>query len=161
MKFITYLHNGNENIGVLSSDGSKVIPCSELGLEYDCLEKLASSVSDDELSAAGALLSQKGSKGISMSEIKLLAPIPHPSRDIICLGVNFHAHALESVDVMGADYGGERKFPIYFAKHVNEAVAPGDNIDGHFDIVKDLDYEVEMALVVRKDAKQVKAEDAG
>ena len=60
----------------------------------------------------------------------------------------------------GRNTAAERKFPIYFAKHVNEAVAPGDSINGHFDIVTDLDYEVEMAFVVRKDIQGARAEDA-
>lgn len=109
---------------------------------------------------AAALLPEKAGEGIPLEQVKLLAPIPRPARDIICLGVNFSEHAKESVGVMGQEYGSERKFPIYFAKHVNEAVAPGDSINGHFDIVTDLDYEVEMAFVVRKDIQGARAEDA-
>lgn len=159
MKLLTYFYENAEHIGVLDETETGVIECSELGIAYPTMEELASNITDNELSAMKNAIG--GKRGIPLSEVKILAPIPRPSRDIICLGVNFSEHALESVDVMGAEYGGERKYPIYFAKHVNEAVADGDDIDGHFDIVKELDYEVEMAFVVRKDAKGVKAEDAG
>ena len=159
MKLLTYFYENAEHIGVLDETETGVIECSELGITYPTMEELASNITDNELSAMKNAIG--GKRGIPLSEVKILAPIPRPSRDIICLGVNFSEHALESVDVMGAEYGGERKYPIYFAKHVNEAVADGDDIDGHFDIVKELDYEVEMAFVVRKDAKGVKAEDAG
>ncbi|MGN0666352.1 MAG: fumarylacetoacetate hydrolase family protein [Huintestinicola sp.] len=160
MKFLTYLYDNSEEIGVLSADENRVIPLSMLGISFSGMEQLASEITDEQL----AELKDKAascSKGMDLSDVKILAPVPRPSRDIICLGVNFSEHAKESVGVMGAEYGGERKYPIYFAKHVNEAVPDGDCINGHFDLVTDLDYEVEMAFIVRKDAKKVKAEDAG
>ena len=49
---------------------------------------------------------------------------------------------------------------VYFAKRLNKAVASGDTIDGHFDICDSLDYEVELGVVLGKDAKNVKAADA-
>ena len=133
MKLVTYLQNGIEQIGVLTPAEDAVVSAGMLGLDFADMAELA---------------------------VQMLAPIPRPARDIICLGVNFSEHAKESVGVMGQEYGSERKFPIYFAKHVNEAVAPGDSINGHFDIVTDLDYEVEMAFVVRKDIQGARAEDA-
>lgn len=160
MKLITFLYNDSELVGAITPDGQRAVPCSELGADYPDMETLASHISDKELSEMTARLAVYNG-GIPLSEIKLLAPIPRPSRDIICLGVNFRDHVEESVGVMGAEYGGERKFPIYFAKHVNEAVPCGDYINGHFDIVTELDYEAEMAFVVRKDALNVKAENAG
>lgn len=160
MKLITFLYNSKELVGVITPDGQRVVPCSELGVNYADMETLAAHITDEELAAMKQKL--KGfSDGISLSEVKVLAPVPRPSRDIICLGVNFLDHALESADVMGGEYSGERKYPIYFAKHVNEAVPNGDFINGHFDIVTELDYEAEMAFIVRKDAVNVKAENAG
>lgn len=160
MKLITFLYNSSEMVGAVSPDGQRAVPCSELSAEYPDMESLAAHIGDKELAEMNARLKSYAG-GIPISEIKILAPIPRPSRDIICLGVNFRDHAEESVGVMGAEYGGERKFPIYFAKHVNEAVPCGDDINGHFDIVTELDYEAEMAFVVRKDAVNVKAENAG
>ncbi len=158
MKLVTYSENNIEKIGALTSDEKNVVNAADIGLDYPDMETLAKNATDEQLKAAAEKI--PSAKSTALDAVKLLAPVPCPSKDIICLGVNFHAHALESVDVMGAEYGGERKFPIYFAKHVNEAVPNGDPIDGHFDIVSDLDYEAEMAFIVRKDAKGVKAEDA-
>lgn len=50
---------------------------------------------------------------------------------------------------------------MYFSKRLQRAVAPGDKIDGHFDICDSLDYEVELGVVIGRDAKNVKAADAG
>ena len=160
MKLVTYLQNGIEQIGVLTPAEDAVVPAGVLGLDFADMAELAVQMTDVQRDTAAALLPEKAGEGIPLEQVKLLAPIPRPARDIICLGVNFSEHAKESVGVMGQEYGGERKFPIYFAKHVNEAVAPGDSINGHFDIVTDLDYEVEMAFVVRKDIQGARAEDA-
>ncbi len=160
MKLLTYIYHEEEALGVLNASETGVIPLSEFGVSYASMEELATTMTLEEQAMIQGAIAEKDSQAIALTEIKLLAPIPRPSRDIMCLGVNFLDHAQESVGVMGQEYGGERKFPIYFAKHVNEAVAPGDPIDGHFDIVTDLDYEVEMAMVIRKDVKGAKAEDA-
>lgn len=151
MKLVTYLQNSTEHLGVLTADETGIVPAKALGLHFADMAELAVTMTDRQRDAAAALLPEKSGEAVPLAQVKLLAPIPRPARDIICLGVNFSEHARESVGVMGQEYGGERKFPIYFAKHVNEAVAPGDPIQGHFDIVTDLDYEVEMAFVVRRD----------
>lgn len=160
MKFLTYIYDNKETIGVLDRSETGVIPVESFGLSFSSMEELAVKLTRKQQAEMQKALPQMDEAAIPLENIKLLAPIPRPTRDIMCLGVNFLDHALESVGVMGQEYGGERKFPIYFAKHVNEAVAPGEPIDGHFDIVTDLDYEVEMAMVIRKDVKGAKAEDA-
>lgn len=125
MKLVTYLQNGIEQIGVLTPAEDAVVPVGMLGLDFADMAELAVQMTDAQRDTAAALLPEKAGEGIPLEQVKLLAPIPRPARDIICLGVNFSEHAKESVGVMGQEYGSERKFPIYFAKHVNEAVAPG------------------------------------
>ena len=54
----------------------------------------------------------------------------------------------------------QRGDAVYFSKRLNKAVATNDTIDGHFDICDSLDYEVELGVIIGKDAKNVKAADA-
>ena len=98
-------------------------------------------------------------EGIPFSDVKLLAPIPFPRQDVICLGINYYAHAEEAARFHDEAFGGERPVPIYFSKRVNRAVADGEEIDGHFDIVEGLDYEAELAVIIGKDAKNVAESD--
>ena len=86
------------------------------------------------------------------------API-EPAQDVICLGINYYDHAAES-DAVTGKIDNVPKNPIYFAKRVNEAVAPGAPIPSHSDIVADLDYEAELAVVIGKPAYNVSKEDA-
>ena len=78
-----------------------------------------------------------------IGEVSLLAPIPHPRQDVICLGINYMAHAEESARFKKEAFDGERPHAIYFSKRVNRATDPGAGIPSHRDIVTDLDYEAE------------------
>lgn len=64
--------------------------------------------------------------GIPVEEIQLLSPIVHPKQDVICLGINYYAHAEEAARFHDEAFGGERPQPIYFSKRVNRAVGHGE-----------------------------------
>lgn len=42
----------------------------------------------------------------------------------------------------------ENEPAIYFSKRVNRAVAPDEPVDSHPDVVKELDYEAEQAVIL-------------
>ena len=69
------------------------------------------------------------------------------------------AHAEESARYKKEAFGGERPYAVYFSKRVNEAVANGEGIESHSDIVTALDYEVELAVIIGKEAKNVPEEE--
>ena len=153
MKFVTYKKEGKSAVGVLNATETAVIPASELGLKAQSMNELI-----DELNGAMPVVSN-GAKEISLDAVKLDAPIPEPKQDIICLGLNYRDHAEEATRA-DAVFDVQRGDAVYFAKRLNKAVASGDTIDGHFDICDSLDYEVELGVVLGKDAKNVKAADA-
>lgn len=99
------------------------------------------------------------SGAVRIEDVQLLAPIPHPLQDVICLGINYMAHAEEASRFESNAFGGERPYPIYFSKRVNEAVADGDMIPSYPELVDSLDYESELAVIIGKDAKNVSEED--
>lgn len=154
MKFVTYRYKGAENVGVLTADESAVIPAPELGLKAESMLELI-----DELGGRLPAVPE-GAKTIVLDDVKLEAPIPGPRQDIICLGLNYRDHAEEATRA-DAVFDVQRGDAVYFSKRLQRAVAPGDKIDGHFDICDSLDYEVELGVVIGRDAKHVKAADAG
>lgn len=158
MKLLTFEYNGKRSAGVLSEDGKNVIKINIEGQEYEDIGYMLLSLKD--ISIEKIRKYQLDSKdSIPLSDVKLCAPIPYPNQDVICLGINYMAHAEESARYKEQAFGGERPFAVYFSKRVNKAVADGEYIDGHFDIVDSLDYEVELAVIIGKDAKNVKKED--
>lgn len=101
----------------------------------------------------------KTMQGIPLENAKLCAPIEYPAQDIICLGVNYRAHAEESARYKKEAFSGEQTAAVYFSKRVNKAVATGEPIDSHSDIVDSLDYEAELAVILKKDARNVPLQD--
>ncbi len=142
MKLVTFELNGKECVGILSDDEKQV--CAT---KYESMLEL---IKSGERPEAG--------EAMDIGEVKILAPIPQPEQDIIAVGVNYKDHAEESAGHL--DDCSEDKKTTYFGKHVNRAVAPGDPIEAHEDIESDLDYEAEFGIVIGKEARYVKAEDA-
>ena len=88
----------------------------------------------------------------SVEEIKVVSPIAEPDQDIICLGINYMDHAAESARYKKEAFGGERPYAVYFSKRVNQAVGTEEGIPRHGNLVERLDYEVELAVILKKDA---------
>jgi 2-keto-4-pentenoate hydratase/2-oxohepta-3-ene-1,7-dioic acid hydratase in catechol pathway len=152
VKLFTYVYKGQEQVGVMTVDEKNIIPLAEKDMQT-----LIENWSEQKQKEIQTLL--KTEKGIDLEQIQLKAPIPRPKQDVICLGINYMAHAEESARYKEEAFGGERPKAIYFSKRVNEAVADKEPIQGHFDIVESLDYEVELAVVIGKDAKNVAEKD--
>ena len=149
MKLVTYLQNGKEAVGVLSVDGSVVRP-----LPFADMNTLIEAPREQLLAAAEA-----AKDALPLSAVTLLAPIPRPRQDIICLGMNYRDHLTEAANYDSA-FAKERPVTVYFSKRVSQAVAPEGFIERHADLTNRLDYENELAVIIGKSAKNVKAADA-
>lgn len=86
---------------------------------------------------------------LPLSQCRLLAPC-EPTK-IVCVGKNYAEHARE----MGVEAPG---FPVLFIKGQNTLNRPDGAVHAP-DFVERLDYEGELAVVIRKQAKDVKAKD--
>lgn len=144
-------------VGVLKNDGTQVVPVNYLGFHVKDMNEFLEAQDGAKLEKMDR--NKELMEGIPVEEMRMFSPILYPKQDIICLGINYFAHAEESARFHEEAFGGERPEPIYFAKRVNRAVGDGEYIDGHLDIVDSLDYEVELAVVIGKDAKNVKEDE--
>ena len=161
MRLVTYSVGEKESVGILYPCGEKIIPLNENGFNYDSMNSLIENITDDEKMKMEELVKSGNAKGVlDVNSVKIEAPIPQPKQDIICLGINYWAHAEESVRYEKEAFAGDRKFPVYFSKRVNRAVADNEEISSHSDIISTLDYEAELAVIIGKDASKVSKEDA-
>ena len=151
MKLITYRLRGAEHVGVQTADGTAVAP-----LPYPDMNTLIETASLEELRSAAA-----AAETIPMEEVELLAPIPRPRQDVICLGMNYLDHAREAAQYDAGAFEKEKPVAVYFSKRVTEAVAPEGFIESHTDLVERLDYESELAVILGKTARNIRGEDAG
>ena len=157
MKLVTYAINDEVKVGVISADESKIVPVSALG--YKATEMTAFIQEIGGKLSAETMAKVDAAQGDTFDCCRLLSPIPQPAQDILCLGVNYKDHQDETIKA-GVAYDKSKTNTIYFGKRLNRAVGPNEYIDGHFNIVDSLDYEVELGVVIGKDAKDVAVEDA-
>ncbi len=160
MKLVTFKYQGKETVGVLDLKGEKVYTLETFGLTYKSMNEWIREGKDEEWEIVRSGLSQGLQGGIWLHDVELLAPIPRPRQDIICLGINYLAHAEESARYKKEAFGGERPFAVYFSKRVREAVKDGGFIPSYEGLVDSLDYEVELAVILGKDAQGVSKEEA-
>ena len=160
MRLVTYEIEHKKGLGVISRDGEWIYPLRSLDMDYKTMQELIEGISESEkqlLEYASGQDPYKVKGAVPMKEALLLAPIPHPVQDVICLGINYMAHAEESARYKKEAFDGERPFAVYFSKRVNRATGTGEEIPGHRDLVQDLDYEAELAVIIGKEAKNVRA----
>ncbi len=152
-------------LGILNQEETWVYPLTAFGMDYENVEEMIRKSSREEMQqlSEGAYRPAdqvEGAERIARQGAVLLAPIPCPQQDIICLGINYMDHAEESARFKNEKFSGERPYAVYFSKRVNRAVNPGEGIESHRDIVDSLDYEAELAVIIGKDARNVPKERA-
>ncbi len=153
MKLVTYRHSGAEHVGALTPDGSGILP-----LPVPDMNTLIETMDLPALRSAVAA-AERGS-ALALSEAELLAPIPRPRQDVVCLGMNYRAHEEESARYNADAFTKETPAAVYFSKRVSEAGRPGGVIPRHAGLTDRLDYEAELAVVLGRAARDVKAADA-
>jgi len=159
MRVARFVHRGVESYGVLKADGEIIdlkristlekrsVPCSidelvSLGFEAESLlRELLSELPDD----------QKEQVALKKEDVALKAPVIAPQK-IVCLGLNYRDHAEE----VGAAVPDE---PAIFMKPRTAIVGPEEHVvKPRF--VTQLDYEVELAIIIGRKGKNIPSSDA-
>jgi 2-keto-4-pentenoate hydratase/2-oxohepta-3-ene-1,7-dioic acid hydratase in catechol pathway len=81
---------------------------------------------------------------LKLSEVRLLAPILTPRRNVFCVGKNYKEHAKEfSQSGFDSSSAELSEVPIIFTKSPSSVVGPGADICSHPGLTESLDYEAE------------------
>ncbi|MFH2027782.1 MAG: fumarylacetoacetate hydrolase family protein [Nanoarchaeota archaeon] len=81
-----------------------------------------------------------------------LSFLKHKPTKIVCVGLNYHCHAKE-LDM------ATPRHPIIFLKPLTALIGPNDNIL-YPKMSKRVDYEAELAVIIKKKAKNIKESQA-
>lgn len=150
MKILNIEKNSSQKLAIEHDNSLYFL--SSLGFDYKDINALIES--EKEFSN---LDFDKGKK--VSGDYKILSPIPYPKQDIICIGMNYIDHKDEVEKVSKKDFKKEVD-TIYFSKRANKILGHKDIISLNENITSCLDYEIELALIIGKDAKNVKDKDA-
>lgn len=97
-------------------------------------------------------LAGDATKGLPLSSVRLLAPIPKPQRNVVCVGLNYAEHVAESKSVTGSDLP---KFPVFFSKPPSTVIGPDDAIPWHGSVSTSIDWEVELAVIIGREGRDI------
>ena len=162
MKFVSYLQNGHDRLGVLIGDLVYDMDVlhpdlpNSMGLFLNYWEE------SFPMTQAGELMLREGervtSKGMLLSEINLLAPVPFPTscRD----GYAFRQHVAAARRNRKAEMIPEfDQYPVFYFTNHHSIQGPGEVrcMPDHFE---KLDFELEAAIVICKQGRNIKAEEA-
>src|SRR6185369_5257808 len=99
---------------------------------------------------------------IPLAKVTLLAPIPRPARNIVCVGKNYREHAKEvqATAIAGADKDGVPEVPVFFTKWTSSVTGPNAAIPSYLDPTQSVDYEGELAVIIGPGGRGIVRADA-
>ncbi|WP_028216981.1 fumarylacetoacetate hydrolase family protein [Paraburkholderia oxyphila] len=167
MKLITYRNRDLETrlgaiVGNLAIDLEKLGEAHGLAIPGSMLAFI--DASPTALKQCAALIAETGDAwplGVAtpLENVKLLAPIPRPRKNIFGIGLNYVEHVAESSRSLDTS-SDLPKQPVIFSKPPTTVIGYGDAIQHNAKITKQLDWEAELAVVIGKTATRIDEDDA-
>lgn len=168
MKFVTFNRNNTSKVGLMDERLENIIDLQAAqttligkntipSLMIECLQN-GEGFLDDVIEVMNLLNEENKNKYIYSTkdkDVKILAPIPRPTKNVFCVGKNYAAHAIE----MGSAADIPEQ-PMLFSKVPTTVIGPEDIILNHGHITNQLDYEGELAVVIGKSGKGIAREEA-
>ncbi len=148
MRLVTFSHRGLRRLGARSGDS--IIDLSAADPSIPTTMRDFIEAGDNAISRARAVI-DRGDHAISETGVSIHAPIDNPEK-IICIGLNYADHAAES----GMPIPDE---PIVFSKYASSIIGPDENIVAP-SASSQVDYEVELVVVIGKRGRNISEEDA-
>ncbi|MDO9525279.1 MAG: fumarylacetoacetate hydrolase family protein, partial [Gemmobacter sp.] len=168
MKLVTYRASveGAARLGVIVDD--LVVDVAALGAAFgedfpDTMLGLIDSGRAGLAAVKAALTEAEGDFPIgsvtALANVRLLAPIPRPRKNIFGIGLNYLDHVTESAKALDTT-DALPKQPVLFSKPPTSVIGPGDAIEHNGAITQQLDWEVELACIIGTTARRVTRADA-
>ncbi|MFH5185796.1 fumarylacetoacetate hydrolase family protein [Paenibacillus sp. TAB 01] len=165
MKLLTFLSNGQEQLGVKTEQGVihiaaalQAVPAAGAAVPADVHEVInggGAAVAALQAYVDQALAAAEGkAAGYLLQESDLtLAPCVTRPNKIICVGLNYRKHAEETNAAIP-------QYPILFNKFNNTLTGHGSDVPLPVKVTSKVDYEAELVIVIGKEAKYVEKADA-
>jgi 2-keto-4-pentenoate hydratase/2-oxohepta-3-ene-1,7-dioic acid hydratase in catechol pathway len=154
MKFVSYATGDQYAVGLMTRDGQSLQTVR--GTESDKPDGMLRLIDRwEELRPEPSML--RGHT-LSLEDVRLLAPIPRPPRNVFCVGKNYTEHAKEfsgsGYDTTGSP-DDQPKRPIFFTKAPSSVLAPGGLIESHAAITEEIDYEAELGAIIGRRGRTI------
>lgn len=146
MKLVTYRRGGLRSFGAVKEQG-----VVDLARRLPAIADLKTLISNQAALEDARRLVATTAVDFTLAQAELDPVIPHPNK-VICVGINYVAHAAEAGRTVG-------KHPVIFHRYADTLVSHGaplirPNVSDHFD------FEAELAVVIGKGGSHIKPEEA-
>jgi 2-keto-4-pentenoate hydratase/2-oxohepta-3-ene-1,7-dioic acid hydratase in catechol pathway len=138
MRLVTFRGDDGVALGVLRGEGEVL----QLAAPADMLSLIDSG--EEGMALVQSALKAGRGKVHELADLRLLAPLPNPRGNVIAIGRNYQAHAEESARAAGKAPDP----PTVFTKAVTSIAGPYDDIVVDEAVTKEVDWEVELGVVV-------------
>jgi len=160
MRLVTFSDGTGARIGVHDPSAGTIV---DLSVGTRLPREMTAFIALGKSGLARARRAVRSGEGrIPAGGVKLLAPIPRPAKNILCVGKNYHDHAQEfqssGVDATGKEVVPE--VPIIFTKWPNSVIGPGEPIPSANDYTDSTDYEGELGVVIGAGGRRIAKRDA-
>lgn len=96
---------------------------------------------------------------VPVENVRLLAPIPRPRKNIFGIGLNYVEHVAESAAALDTSKDLPKQ-PVIFSKPPTAVIGPGEAIQHNAALTQQLDWEVELAVIIGRRATRITKEAA-
>ncbi|MNN27696.1 Ureidoglycolate lyase [compost metagenome] len=146
MKLISYHKDGKPGFGAVV-EGNIV----DLTKQYPAAVNLAGLLSDSTLLEQAKVYTASATADYAFSDVQLDPVIPAPGK-IICVGINYVAHAEEAGRKVG-------QYPVIFQRFAETLLAHNAPLVRPI-VSQEFDFEAELAVVIGKGGAHIEPEDA-
>jgi 2-keto-4-pentenoate hydratase/2-oxohepta-3-ene-1,7-dioic acid hydratase in catechol pathway len=149
MLLVTFNDGKRARVGVLDRERAEVVDLAQAAPE--CPREMIGFIAAGEAALASARRARASGAGrLPLAQVQLLAPIPRPARNVLCVGKNYRDHAREvaATAVTTSDKDGVPEVPVIFTKWTSSVSGPNQAIPSHLDPTRSTDYEGELAVIV-------------
>ena len=155
MRIATYSLNDRRFVGQVTPDGLGVTAFALDDARLGALPLV-------ERAAAGQPWPALTGPQVAIADVRLEAPLPHPRRNLWCVGRNYHAHARELRDTVFKNSAqGAGQWPIVFTKVPECVIGPGATVRLPGAAVSaQIDYEAELAVVIGRGGRNIARAEA-
>lgn len=163
MRFASYVFAGASSFGLVLDDGVADLPAAARTLRTelrggDLLAFIAGGEAALNVARQVAATPLHRLAGCLRSppDLRLLAPIPRPAKNVFCVGRNYREHVAEGYRSSGKDTVLPA-YPQFFTKPPTAVIGPDEPffLDGA--VTEKLDYEVELGVVIGATGRDIPA----
>jgi len=176
MRFITFARKNQQRVGLIGAQ-DQIIDLAEVNRRYlkgGNSPFLASMQAFIEAGAKAVQIARKAERYVAgksaeeqkklvgagallkSSQVKLMAPIPYPKKNVVMLGINYREHVDEGARARSLEIKYP-EHPVFFTKPATSVIGHMGKVI-HHKATERLDWEVELAVVMGKKGRDIPRE---